>query len=96
MAAIEKNELKQENLEELLVHLNKFDRSHSLIKLALDESEFDSIKIEEILESKKQEIQDHCNFQIKQVQKSIISNREKCEEIVRLGHQENIKTFDNV
>ena len=60
MTALEKNELKQENLEELLNYLNKFDRSHNLIKLALDDSQFESIKIEEILESKKQEIQNHC------------------------------------
>jgi aryl carrier-like protein len=60
MTALEKNELKQENLEELLSYLNKFDRSHNLIKLGLDDSQFESIKIEEILESKKQEIQNHC------------------------------------
>lgn len=54
-------QLDQNSLNKLLGHLDKFENAYSTIQMAFDDSQYESIKIDKILNKKKDQIQNSCN-----------------------------------
>jgi|LauGreDrversion4_2_1035121.scaffolds.fasta_scaffold126359_1 hypothetical protein len=54
-------QLDQGSINKLLGHLDKFENAYDTIQMAFDDSKYESIKIDKILNKKKDQIQSACN-----------------------------------
>ena len=54
-------QLDQGSINKLLGHLDKFENAYATIQMAFDDSKYESIKIDKILNKKKDQIQNACN-----------------------------------
>jgi hypothetical protein len=54
-------QLDQGSINKLLGYLDKFENAYDTIQMAFDDSKYESIKIDKILNKKKDQIQSACN-----------------------------------